>query len=153
MTIQTALPKDKTIVLKLAQELATSFVVNPTEFPLIFDKILRSPHMHLAVAIYEDETVGYILGTIHPTFYANGNVAWVEELLVKEAYRRAGTGKQLMQHFEDWATSHNCGLIALATRRAGSFYTAIGYSESATYLKKHLDLTSERGLTPKKEKP
>ena len=41
-----------------------------------------------------------------------------------------------MSSFEDWAVGNGCALVALATRRAKPFYLAIGYQESATYLRK-----------------
>lgn len=45
---------------------------------------------------------------------------------------------ELMSAFERWAAAHGCALAALATRRAAPFYLAIGYQESATYLRKVL---------------
>jgi GNAT superfamily N-acetyltransferase len=82
--------------------------------------------------------VGYLLGFDHPTFYANGRVAWVEELMVGEAWRRQRVGASLMRAFEDWARGRGCRLVALATRRAAAFYTATGYEESATFFRKLL---------------
>jgi hypothetical protein len=37
---------------------------------------------------------------------------------------------------EQWAAGHDCAVVALATRRAAPFYRAIGYEESAVYLRK-----------------
>ncbi|MGI5183418.1 hypothetical protein ACQEVZ_44890 [Dactylosporangium sp. CA-152071] len=34
--------------------------------------------------------------------------------------------------------SRNCSLVTLATRRAAPFYVALGYEESAAYLRKVL---------------
>ena len=34
--------------------------------------------------------VGYCLGFVHPTFYANSDVAWLEEIYVNEELRRLG---------------------------------------------------------------
>ena len=36
--------------------------------------------------------VGYLLGFQHPAFFANGPVAWVEEVLVRPEYRAAAPG-------------------------------------------------------------
>ncbi len=96
--------------------------------------------MHLAVAQSSEMIIGYVLGTAHPTFYASGNVAWVEEIMVKEDQRRKGVGKLLMAELETWAVSKNCRLIALATRRAAGFYQSLDYSESATYFRKVMTL-------------
>jgi hypothetical protein len=36
------------------------------------------------VAVAGEERVGYLLGFAHLTFYANGPVGWVEEVLVRQ---------------------------------------------------------------------
>ena len=90
----------------------------------------------MLVATADEQLTGYLLGFKHLTFYANGPVGWVEEILVRSERRQSGTGRALMHSFEDWAASSGCALVALATRRAKPFYLAIGYQESATYLRK-----------------
>ncbi|HEX8005064.1 MAG TPA: GNAT family N-acetyltransferase [Trebonia sp.] len=50
--------------------------------------------------------------------------------------RGQGIGRALMSAFEQWADTQGCALVALATRRAASFYRALGYEESATYFRK-----------------
>ena len=92
----------------------------------------------MAVAETEQQLVGYVLGFEHYTFFANGRVAWVEEIMVSETFRRQGIGELLMRDVEAWAVARGCKLIALATRRASAFYKAIGYEESAAYFRKLL---------------
>ena len=89
-----------------------------------------------------EETVGYLLGFEHLTFYANGPVGWVEEVFVRGQDRGRGAGRALMSAFEQWAAVRDCALIALATRRAAPFYRALGYEESAAYFRKILDSTA-----------
>ncbi len=86
----------------------------------------------------EECVVGYVLAFNHETFYANGRVVWVEELMVEAHYREQGHGKAMMHSVEEWAIMQGCKLIALATRRAASFYEAVDYEASATYFKKNL---------------
>ena len=81
---------------------------------------------------------GYLLGFRHLTFYANGPVAWVEEIIVRGHDRERGIGRALMSAFEQWAAGQGCALVALATRRAAPFYRALGYEESAAYFRKVL---------------
>jgi len=90
------------------------------------------------VAEAEEGVIGYVLAFSHTTLYANGPVAWVEELMVSESCRKRGVGKALMRSVEEWAGGQGCPLIALATRRAAEFYEAIGYQPSATYYRKLL---------------
>jgi GNAT superfamily N-acetyltransferase len=92
----------------------------------------------LLAADGDDDALGYLLGFKHGSFYANGPVAWVEEVLVRDRVRGRGIGRALMQAFEGWAMQRDCTLVALATRRAASFYVALGYEESAIYLRKLL---------------
>jgi GNAT superfamily N-acetyltransferase len=136
MRIRSCLPEDEKAVFALVREFVTSFPVDQRSFSISFSQVLSSASMYLAVAQSPEVIVGYVLGTVHPTFYASGNVAWVEEIMVKEGVRRQGVGKLLMENFEGWAKSRNCRLIALATRRAAEFYKCLGYTESATYFRK-----------------
>ena len=84
------------------------------------------------------QRVGYLLGFRHLTFYANGPVGWVEEIVVRDQERGQGVGRILMSAFEQWAADQGCALVALATRRAAPFYRALGYEESAAYFRKVL---------------
>jgi GNAT superfamily N-acetyltransferase len=129
---------DEEALLALAADFATSFRVEATAFGEAFAELITSPATYLAVAEVNGEVVGYALAFEHPTFYANGRVAWVEEIAVRDDHRRMGVGRMLMQSAEAWATERACRLIALATRRAAEFYRALGYEESATYFRKML---------------
>jgi GNAT superfamily N-acetyltransferase len=80
--------------------------------------------------------VGYLLANSHLTFLANGPVAWVEEIMVDQQVRRTGVGRALMEAAEDWSRAINAAYMALATRRAGDFYLALGYQHSAVFYKK-----------------
>jgi GNAT superfamily N-acetyltransferase len=136
--IRPAQHADAAAVLALAKPFATSFVVEEQAFHHAFTELLASPQAYLAVAETAQQLVGYVLGFEHYTFFANGRVAWVEEIMVSEPWRRQGLGQLLMQEFEAWAVARECKLVGLATRRAATFYQAIGYEESATYFRKLL---------------
>lgn len=135
--IRPARAEDASILLDLAKEFATSFVVEDACFDQTLLALLSDPSAYLAVA-EEDVVVGYILAFDHLTFFANGRAAWVEEILVRQGQRRSGIGRLLMESFEAWAKARDAKLIALATRRAALFYAALGYEESATYFRKVL---------------
>jgi GNAT superfamily N-acetyltransferase len=92
----------------------------------------------LVVETAERGIVGYLLGTSHLTFFANGPVVWVEELMVDENNRRSGVGRRLMERAEEWARSMGAAYLALASRRAGRFYLALDYEDSAVFYKKTL---------------
>jgi GNAT superfamily N-acetyltransferase len=124
--------------LTLAQAFATSFVVEPGALQQSFSAALVDANVCLVVAEQEQQVIGYLLGFVHTTFYANGPVAWVEEITISAAYQRQGVGRLFMQDFERWAAERGAKLVALATRRAAPFYQALGYQESAMYFRKLL---------------
>jgi GNAT superfamily N-acetyltransferase len=136
--IRTAQYLDAKAVLALAKAFATSFVVEDQAFFGVFPKLLTLPQAHVAVAEMDRQLVGYILGFEHETFFANGHVTWVEEIMVSERFRRQGIGQLLMQAIETWAAQRGSKLVGLATRRAAPFYRALGYEESAIYFRKLL---------------
>ena len=138
-TIRRAQPEDAESVFGLASTLATSFAVERHAYEISFAELLATPHAFLSVAQAGTPLVGYLLGFDHYTFYANGRVSWVEEVMVAADYRRRGVGRLLMARFEHWARSRNSRLVALSTRRAAAFYTALGYEESSVYFRKVLD--------------
>lgn len=137
-SIRPARSTDSDALFSLASLFATSFSVARPAFESFFDALLQSPEARIAVASDTSRVVGYLLGFDQHTFYANGRVAWVAEIMVCEDVRRRGVGRQLMESFEQWARSRQSKMIALATRRAAPFYQSIGYVESATYFKKLL---------------
>jgi GNAT superfamily N-acetyltransferase len=137
-TCRVAEPHDAAAIMGLAQAFATSFAVEHAAFQRAFEVLLTDAHARLIVAEQDGQVIGYLLGFLHATFYANGPVAWVEEISVSESARRQGVGRLLVQDFERWAAECHAKLVALATRRATMFYQTLGYEESATYLRKLL---------------
>jgi GNAT superfamily N-acetyltransferase len=123
----------------LAAELAQSFPFSREKFRANYPALLAADDACLLLAVNGHEHLGYLLGFRHLTFYANGPVAWVEEIVVRGHDRGQGIGRALMSAFEEWAAVQGCALIALATRRAAPFYRTLGYAESATYFRKVLD--------------
>jgi GNAT superfamily N-acetyltransferase len=147
LRIRPATAADADAVAGLAEGLAQSFAFSRASFDAHYPALLAAGHARLLVAVTGadaagDDCIGYLLGFEHLTFYANGRVAWVEEVFVRGDLRGRGIGRALMTEFERWAGGRGCALVALATRRAAPFYHALGYEDSATYLRK---LLPERG--------
>jgi GNAT superfamily N-acetyltransferase len=132
-TIRPAQLTDGDALFSLASAFAISFSVERLAFESSFAALLQSPDAFIAVASDSGRVVGYVLGFDHHTFYANGRVSCVEEIMVYEDVRRRGVGRELMGSFEQWARSRQSKLVGLATRRAAPFYRSLGYDESATY--------------------
>jgi len=136
--VRRAAAADGDAILALTTWLSTAFVVEAAAFRASFEDVLGRPDMCVLIAESSGGVIGYLLGFDHPAFRANGRVAWVDELGVAEAHQRSGAGRALMRAFEEWARGRKNALVALATGRAGSFYEAIGYEESAAYYRKTL---------------
>ncbi|AEE45274.1 GNAT family N-acetyltransferase [Cellulomonas fimi] len=137
--VRPARPADAGAVWPLARDFATSFTPERAAFDVTWSSLGEAPGTLVAVAETPDRgIVGYLLGHLHPTFLANGPVAWVEELMVEESHRRCGVGRELMRHAEGWARDGGAAYVALASRRAGPFYVALGYDDSAVFFKKTL---------------
>lgn len=137
-SVRKANPDDRDSLFALVTQFATSFTPDRAAFEASFDHLLADDSACLLVVGEPGEVVGYCLGFDHYTFYANGRVSWVEEIMVKPELRRERIGSVLMTTFEAWAQMRGSTLVALATRRAEPFYSALGYQESATYFRKVL---------------
>jgi GNAT superfamily N-acetyltransferase len=123
----------------LARDFATSFTPERAAFDAAWAQLVDAPNTLLLVAeTPERGIVGYLLGNCHLTFLANGPVAWVEEVMVDGHTRQSGIGRRLMEHAEMWAQSTGAAYLALASRRAGPFYLALDYKDSAVFYKKTL---------------
>ena len=136
--IRRATPADSGELFELTREFATSFQPQAEAFEQSFNYLLKQEDALLLVLAEADQLLGYLLGFDHYALYANGRVAWVEEIMVRADRRRGGLGRDLMLHFEQWTAARGSRLVSLATRRAAPFYTAIGYQESALYFRKLL---------------
>lgn len=139
VVIRPARLEDGEHVWPLAKAFATSFTPERSAFDATWKQLVDVPDTLLLVAETADAgIVGYLLANSHLTFLANGPVAWVEEVMVDETLRHSGIGRLLMEHAEQWAKSKDAAYLALASRRAGPFYLALDYEDSATFYKKPL---------------
>jgi GNAT superfamily N-acetyltransferase len=138
--VRSARLDDRDLVWPLTQQFATSYDPERSAFDSAYVSLLRRPDTLMAVVELPTAGIaGYVLASIHLTLFANGPVAWVEELMVSPDWRRGGMGASLMRAAEHWAAEQGAAYLALATRRAVDFYGAIGYSESASFFRKVLD--------------
>ncbi|NDO90326.1 GNAT family N-acetyltransferase [Cellulosimicrobium composti] len=137
MAVRAALPDDADGVWRLVVAFATSFVPERASFDASFVSLLADDDALVLVAEVGDD-VGYLVAHRHATLFANAPVGWVEEVMVDDAARRRGTGRLLMEAAEEWAAAAGAAYVALATRRAAPFYTALGYDESAAFFRKVL---------------
>jgi GNAT superfamily N-acetyltransferase len=137
ISIRSAAVEDLEQLWPLVQDFAFSYEPERSAFERSLSDLLgRSDTLVLVAVANASAIVGYLLGSYHETFFANGPVAWVEELMVRESSRHQGVASKLMSAAEEWARTIPTAYIALASRRADDFYLRIGYEGSATYFRK-----------------
>ena len=140
VSVRVAPPDDADGVWPLARDLATTYTPLRASFDAVWPVLVSDPTPVVFVAVCDRcGVVGYVRGSTHLTFMANGPVAWVDEVMVDHRHRRLGVGRSLMDAVEGWSREHRAAYVSLATRRAGAFYRALDYEESAVYYRKLLD--------------
>lgn len=137
-TTRAAATSDLEDVFELAKLMALTFAPERDAFTPTFHSVLDDPSAQLLVVDLDGRVGGYLLGFEHVAFFANGPVAWVEEIAVHTHLRRQHLGAQLMSAYEDSVRARGGRLVALATTRAGHFYEALGYTNHAAYYRKIL---------------
>ena len=142
VTIRPAAASDASPLFELVRAFPTPTPPGSEQFSRALDAKLSDGSACLLVAEHEGKLVGYVSGYCHVTFYAGGQTAWVDELLVIEALRGTGIGRELMDAFEQWAADRQSVLVSLATRGAATFYEHRGYTSKAGYYKKYLATVS-----------
>ena len=143
-TIRPAAASDSRPLFELVRAFPTPTPPSLDQFSMALHTKLPDPSSSLFVAEHEGRLVGYVSGYCHPTFYASGPTAWVDELLVSEPLRGTGIGRQLMDAFELWAQARRCVMVSLATRSAAAFYEHRGYSSQAGYYKRYFGTVPSR---------
>jgi N-acetylglutamate synthase-like GNAT family acetyltransferase len=151
MTIREAAQADSADVYRLLCEFATSYRPRPTVFEdRTFPMALAAAAEGAAEFLVAEDggaVIGYLLAARVPTLFAGGTLLDVLELAVAEDHRGRGTGSLLVRTAIARAEQSGDAEITVPTRRAAGFYTRLGFSESATYLKYTLDraTTAARG--------
>ncbi|MFD6177103.1 MULTISPECIES: GNAT family N-acetyltransferase [unclassified Isoptericola] len=158
LVVRPAHTDDAAALWPLTRDFATSFRPRRDAFDATLATLLARDDTLLAVATApatepatgpstDGGPLGYLLASVHLTFLANGPVCWVEEVMVDRAHRDRGLGRSLMAYAEAWATARGAAYVSLASRRAGGFYKALGYDDSATFYRRVLP-SGKRSVAP-----
>jgi GNAT superfamily N-acetyltransferase len=130
---------DAARVWPLVQQFAVTVRPDFDSFRSAYDELVdRRDTLVLVAQDAHGGVCGYLLASHHQTLFANGPVAWIEEVMVDQGARGIGIGGLLLSEAERWAGAVPVTYLALASRRAGRFYLDHGYEDSATFFKKVL---------------
>jgi GNAT superfamily N-acetyltransferase len=151
--VRRATQRDERELFALGRAFPTPTPPDFSTFWHAFELILADLSAALFVAEVDAQLVGYLAGYRHITFYAAGYTAWVDEIFVAAHARKMGTGKRLMEHFEEWAVQRDCKLVGLATAGATAFYEPLGYASKAGYYKKYLRPSISTPICEETQKP
>ncbi|GII99792.1 N-acetylglutamate synthase-like GNAT family acetyltransferase [Sediminihabitans luteus] len=136
LVVTAARVDDAAALWPLVQQLAATATPDRGAFERTLRDLVDAPTSLVAVArTAAGDVRGYLLAHRQPTFFAGAPVVWVQEVVVDEGSRRGGVGRRLMAHAEAWAAEQRAAYVSLASRRAGDFYAALGYADSATFYK------------------
>ncbi|WP_150306448.1 GNAT family N-acetyltransferase [Planctomonas psychrotolerans] len=139
--IRSATAADNAAVFRLCQQLD---MVNPPadrdDFDVTFYTILGSRGVGRDVLLVSEDdsarVTGYAYLTVSRLLYAGGLSGHLEELVVDSSARGAGTGSALVRACERVCADRGVGQLTMSTRRAGAFYSRLGYERTAEFYKK-----------------
>ena len=136
--VRQATATDVEAVFRLLTLFATSYQPSRTDFDRNYPVAVDSPLSDLLVAEDGHDILGYIYAIDVPTLYANGLITQILELYVVESRRRSGIGTCLVNSVIARARRRNSAEVTVPTRRAGTFYEAMGFEPTAEFF--HLRL-------------
>ena len=138
LTIRPALPGDAEAVFVLLTLFVTSYGPDRVAFDRHYPSLIASDRSIFLVAAINEQVVGYALGSVALTLYANGPVVELQKLMVASEHRGHGIGRRLVGAALEQALLVGCVEATVPTRRARDFYVGLGFEETAIYLKRRL---------------
>lgn len=108
--------------------------------------VISHPEIEVFVAgDPQDKPVGMIVFSHRPQLRAKGRVATIEELIVTEAWRRRGVGRELIKRVVDRVRTLSVKQLEVVTHRgresyAKGFYEACGFVEADSAVLRHTEL-------------
>jgi ribosomal protein S18 acetylase RimI-like enzyme len=128
-------------VFRLLCKFATSYRPVRPAFDSNFPRLLVNEGTDLLVAEQRGLVVGHVLASDSLTLFANGVVTELLEIYVEEERRGRGIGRELVQQAVARARDRGAVEVTVPTRRASSFYLALGFELTAEFFKLNLEST------------
>ncbi len=132
--IRPAAEGDEPSLWRLLGQLAISYQPDEAAFASTIPLLKGREDVVLLVAEADATVVGYLLGIVLPTLFANGPILAITELVVDAPMRGTGIGRKLTAEAVDGAWTLGCVEVVTMTTRAATFYEGLGFIRSADYL-------------------
>jgi GNAT superfamily N-acetyltransferase len=154
LKIRNAIKEDVPFILELIKELAV-FEKKPEEVVISEDMLLRDgfgihPLYHCFVAEHEGVIVGLAL-TYKKYSTWKGPCIFLEDIIVRQSFRRSGIGRRLFEEVIAYASSQNAGRLEWQVldwnKTAISFYKKFGVEFDESWINCRLRDSQIRLLT------
>lgn len=140
MTVRAVTSADADDVFRLLRAFTTSHIPEPGRFRTVtFPAVLASAAAGRAEFLAASEggrVIGYAYAARVPTLFGGGTVLELLELTVEAELRGQGLGSGLVRAVLEAAERAGDAEVCVPTRRAVDFYRRLGFTETATYLKR-----------------
>ena len=112
LKVREARADDASVILEMIRELAEFEreldQVEATREDLVREGFGASPRFHALIAEWSDEPVAYAVYFLAFSTWAGRAHLFVEDVFVREPFRRKGIGKALLRHMAGIAKAENC---------------------------------------------
>jgi GNAT superfamily N-acetyltransferase len=140
MTIELLKKEEIPELLELYKELG-DFEMDLEESKKAYDKMLSDENYYLLVAKEDDKIIGTVLGIVcHSLLILGKPFMVVEDVVVKEEYRRQGIGKKLFEEIDKISHERECLYSILVSsghrKNAHVFYENQGYNDEVKGFRK-----------------
>jgi GNAT superfamily N-acetyltransferase len=99
----------------------------------VFAKGLHNTAQEFLIAKYDEKIIGFAVMTIKNSLWDEGNLCYVDVIIVDKKHRKKGIGKIILKEIIKTARKRLCKRIELDTaffrKDAHKFYKALGFKE------------------------
>lgn len=139
--------EDAVTISRLIAELAEAMGETAQVNTAYIRECLSFPGSGIVLAEHDGEVVGMLSYSIRPNLYHASPCCTVEELVVRQAYRRRSVGKKLLEWIVAHAREQSCVEISLSVlpgnQPALDFYRSMGFDDEAVLMELHIQDSSK----------
>ena len=135
VSIRSACSADGPQIWPLLLQFAKSYSPSKETFDVTLGGLIGESRVRFLVIEEDGAVLGYALGFVLPTLFANGSILDILEVVIDESRRGEGLGRTLIGELLRVGWDCGCVEAVVPTRRATPFYEKLGFERTADYLK------------------